>query len=89
MKKPRPRLRSRLTHPLMGMARSIGANENWGEPILLPQDEVAHRLSIGRTTLWRLIRAGELETVSIGSRTFVVTASLDEFVQRTTKKGHR
>lgn len=72
---------------LMGMAASSPPREGWGEPYLLSQEEVAHRLAISRTTLWRLIKSGEFEVVSIGSRTFVTSASIDQFLARHTTAG--
>jgi len=71
----------------MAMATPAAPRENWGEPYLLSQEEVAHRLSISRTTLWRLIKDGEFEVVSIGSRTFVAAASIDRFLSRHTSGG--
>jgi excisionase family DNA binding protein len=38
--------------------------------------------NIGRTKLYELIAAGELQTVKIGRRRFVVAASVDEYVDR-------
>lgn len=35
-------------------------------PQLLTERQAAERLSIGRTTLWRLRKAGRLESVNIG-----------------------
>ena len=66
---------------LMGMV-SQSVRDNYGEPFLLSQDEVAHRLAISRTTLWRLLKQGEMEAVRIGSRTFVVKTSIDAFLAR-------
>jgi len=61
--------------------------DDYGEPILLSQEEVAHRLAISRTTLWRLVKAGDLEAIHIGSRALIVKKSLDEFLasKRTTR----
>ena len=77
---------------MMGMVSHIARSESWGEPYRLSQEEVAHRLSSSRTTIWRLIKAGELEAVRIGSRTFVSTTSINEFLARHTsarpEQGH-
>ena len=67
---------------MMGMVNHVTRRESWGEPYLLSQDEVAHRLSISRTTLWRLIKSGELEAIQIGSRSFVSTTSINDFLAR-------
>ncbi|POH59195.1 transcriptional regulator [Cryobacterium zongtaii] len=66
------------------MVSSLASRELYGEPYLLSQDEVAHRLSISRTTVWRLLKDGELESVRIGARTFVSKSSLDQFLIRHT-----
>jgi len=58
--------------------------ESYGEPYLLSQDEVAHRLAISRTTVWRLLKQKELEPVHIGSRTFITTRSINDFIVRRT-----
>jgi excisionase family DNA binding protein len=39
-------------------------------------------LGVGRSTLYRLIGEGEVETVKIGSRCLVVSASIDAYVDR-------
>ena len=40
------------------------------------------RLSCGRTTVYKLIESGELETVNIGRRRLVVAESVDAYVAR-------
>ena len=60
--------------------------EQYGPPLLLSQDEVAHRLGVSRTTIWRLIRDGELEVVAIGARSAIVNASLEGFIARNTTR---
>jgi len=49
---------------------------------LLSQDEAAHLLSISRTTLWRLVKVGELETVAIGSRRLIPVTTIEDFIAR-------
>jgi len=67
----------------MTMAIPLGQRSAfYGEPLLLSQEEVAHRLGIGRTTIWRLVKAGELERVRIGSRTLITTRSIDTYLTR-------
>ncbi|WP_197461849.1 helix-turn-helix domain-containing protein [Microbacterium laevaniformans] len=48
----------------------------------MSQDEAAHRLAVSRTTIWRLLTAGELAAVRIGSRTLVSSDSIDDFISR-------
>ncbi len=51
--------------------------------LLVPIPDSQARLGgIGRTTLWKLVRDGELEQVSIGRRAFITEASLSAFVER-------
>ena len=68
--------------PVMGMVTNIERRELYGEPYLLSQDEVGHLLAISRTTVWRLLGEDELESVRIGSRTFVTKSSVDQFLTR-------
>ena len=49
---------------------------------LLSQDEAAHMLSISRTTVWRLVKLGELETVEIGVRRLISVKTIEDFIAR-------
>lgn len=49
---------------------------------LLTDRQAAARLAIGRTRVWELIRAGELETVHIGRSVRVVAESVTNYVER-------
>ncbi|WP_207795566.1 helix-turn-helix domain-containing protein [Cryobacterium zongtaii] len=84
MNRHRRRQNARQHTPMIWMVSSLASRELYGEPYLLSQDEVAHRLSISRTTVWRLLKDGELESVRIGARTFVSKSSLDQFLIRHT-----
>ena len=46
------------------------------EPLTLSIKEAALLLSIGRSTIYRLIGEGQLHTVKIGNRTLIKTASI-------------
>ena len=46
------------------------------EPICASVNDTARVLGIGRTKVYELINAGRLETVKIGRRTLVRTASI-------------
>jgi excisionase family DNA binding protein len=48
---------------------------------LLTIEEAAQRLGIGRTTMYALIKAGQVRTVTIGRLRRVPTFCLDEYVQ--------
>ena len=52
------------------------------EPICVRINDAANMIGVGRTKLYELIAAGELETVKIGKATRVTTASLRELVKR-------
>jgi excisionase family DNA binding protein len=52
------------------------------DPLLLDVREAARALGIGRSTLYELIAAGELEVVHIGRSARVPLAALHEFVDR-------
>jgi excisionase family DNA binding protein len=52
------------------------------ERSLLTVREVAERLGIGRSTVYELTAAGELEVVHIGRCARIPFAAVEEFVQR-------
>ena len=52
------------------------------ERILISIREATEMLGIGRTTIYRLIAEGRLETVKIGSRRLVKVESLREIIER-------
>lgn len=57
--------------------------ETESEVLLLTVDEARRALGgVGRTTLWRLARDGEIVQVSIGSRAFITTKSVEAYVDR-------
>ena len=45
-------------------------------------DRAMRMLDIGKTKLYELIAAGELETIHIGRRTLVLRSSIDELIER-------
>lgn len=56
------------------------ADQATSAPYLISQVEAARLLSISRTTIWRLVKQGDLAVVHIGSRTLISTKSIEEFV---------
>jgi excisionase family DNA binding protein len=52
--------------------------------ILVDYLEAAHRLSVGRTTIYGLVDRGELRTVKIGRRSLITVESLRAYVERLT-----
>jgi excisionase family DNA binding protein len=52
------------------------------ERLLMPIEDGANALGVGRTTVYALVKAGELETVKIGRRSLITAESLREYVER-------
>ncbi|TAK70476.1 MAG: DNA-binding protein [Actinomycetota bacterium] len=53
-------------------------------PILLTPEQAARVLGLGRTTVYALMRDGELRSVRLGRSRRIPYASLVEFVERIT-----
>lgn len=53
---------------------------NERDRVLLRPEEVAHALSIGRSTVFQLMRAGELRSVKIGKSRRVPVDAVAEYV---------
>jgi excisionase family DNA binding protein len=51
-------------------------------PRLIPVEEAARLLGIGRSTTYDLIRTGRLRSVKIGKRRLVPAAAIDEAIER-------
>ncbi|CCW18204.1 hypothetical protein EBBID32_25550 [Sphingobium indicum BiD32] len=52
------------------------------DPICVRVNEAARMIGVGRTKLYELIAAGEVETVKLGKATRIITASLHDLVRR-------
>ncbi len=52
------------------------------EVLLLTVTEAAHRIGLGRTVTYDLIRRGELRSLKIGGSRRVAVADVEEFVIR-------
>jgi excisionase family DNA binding protein len=52
-----------------------------GRRLLLTIPQLAHRLGVGRTTVYELTSAGKLEVVHIGRCARIPVASLEAFVE--------
>jgi len=52
------------------------------EPICVRVNDAARMIGVGRTKLYELIAAGEVETVKFGKATRITTASLHELLRR-------
>jgi excisionase family DNA binding protein len=77
---------SRLTtRARLSIVMNETANDRTERPdrvLLLTIIEAAHVLSIGRTTMYELVAAGEIDVVHIGRAVRVPVAALDAFVAR-------
>jgi excisionase family DNA binding protein len=51
-------------------------------PVLLTVVEAARALAVGRTTLYELIRSGDLEAIRIGRSTRIPVDAIGTFVER-------
>lgn len=59
------------------------------EPLLLSAQEAAGLLGLGRTTVFELIRRGEIESVKIGKKTRrIPMAAVRDFVERAREAHH-
>lgn len=52
------------------------------DPICVRVNDAARMIGVGRTKLYELIAAGEVETVKLGKSTRITTASLYNLVRR-------
>lgn len=52
------------------------------DPICLRVNDAARMIGVGRTKLYALIAAGEVETVKLGKATRITTASLHNLIRR-------
>lgn len=52
------------------------------DPICVRVNDAARMISVGRTKLYELIAAGEVETVKLGKSTRITTASLHDLIRR-------
>lgn len=53
-------------------------------PLLLSINETAKALSLGRTSIYALIKEGRLETVKLGRRTAIKVESIRRLVEEAT-----
>ena len=52
------------------------------EPIALSINDTAKALSLGRTSIYALIREGRLETIKLGRRTLIKAESIRRLVEQ-------
>ena len=54
--------------------------------LLVPVNEAAQAINTGRTKIYELIAAGELDLVKIGKKSLITVASVEAFVSRLKKR---
>jgi excisionase family DNA binding protein len=79
---PRVRENADVRFQPLTSVRSSHENGNRAHALLLTVSEAAGRLGCGRTFVYELISAGELETVKLGRLRRVPVAALDALVER-------
>lgn len=52
------------------------------DPICVRVNDAARMIGVGRTKLYELIAAGEVETVKLGKSTRITTSSLHDLIRR-------
>lgn len=52
------------------------------DPICVRVNDAARMIGVGRTKLYELIAAGEVETVKLGKSTRITTTSLHDLIRR-------
>ena len=52
------------------------------DPICVRVNDAARMIGVGRTKLYELIAAGEVETVKFGKSTRITTSSLHDLIRR-------
>lgn len=52
------------------------------KPIWITYEEAQRLTSLGRTTLWRLVKSGTVKSVSIGRAVRINRESLEEYMER-------
>lgn len=55
--------------------------------LLLPSKRAAAHLGLAYSTFWQLIRAGEIDHVTIGRRLYISRDALTAFIETNTRRG--
>jgi hypothetical protein len=66
----------------MSICSTAISNEAWEgmKPLAVPVNIACKLVGVGNTTMWALIKAGRVKTISIGRRRLVVYASLESLL---------
>lgn len=79
---------TQLATQLAQLAQTLAAQSKAPEPvpvrqmpqrILLTPEEAAERLGVGRTTMFKLIRCGEIESVQIGKLRRIPVSAIEDY----------
>jgi excisionase family DNA binding protein len=62
--------------------RSVGSDGPDLPPVLLRVNDAARILNLSRTTVYELIRSGDLRTVHVGSACRIPVSAITEYVGR-------
>ena len=73
-------------HNIAGARTAIDKS---GLPELLTISDLLKILRISRTSLWRHMKAGRIQTIRIGARVFFEPAAVDAFLVRCRQEGYR
>ena len=57
-------------------------NQDADDTLLDPIPEAGRRLGVGRTTIYALIKDGDLKSVKIRNRHLVIRASINQLIER-------
>ena len=66
----------------------IKDQENMTESKLLDIQAASTRLSLGRSTVYNLIKKGELKTINIGTRRLIKSTEIDRFIQNLEQRNY-
>ena len=58
------------------------------ESKLLDIQAASTRLSLGRSTVYNLIKKGELKTINIGTRRLIKSTEIDRFIQNLEQRNY-
>jgi excisionase family DNA binding protein len=72
----------RHRHEEMPMNTLEDSDEHYAPLLLLRVEEAALRLGIGRTSMYRLVMTGEVESVQIGGLRRIPAPCIDEYIDR-------
>jgi len=58
------------------------------EPVLLPVEEAARALGVGRTQFFVLLREGRIRSVKVGRRTLIPMSEVQRFAEELAREHH-